>query len=276
MQAGRTGTFWAAVSVILFGVSCNVVMENRRECPCTLSVQMKGLPSYPVTLLVNDSIVGKAHGDTIFHIWVHGGGTATVTAVSGVDDSSDLQVRIPYGEESPPLYVFRGTADCTGESAYVQVHMQKHFCTLNLHFKGLEEDVTEGAQPSVAKLMADAPCGFAPSVNISQPVSVAIRGSVNGYSLVEGEPLQGAFRCRVQGTSARIPRHRPGDPLWLDITLQDSVLRSFPLGTYLEKAGYDWAAPDLPDRDVEMDISVTSIRFRSGTWSTVCELDIVI
>ena len=252
-------------------------MEDRRECPCTLSVRLEGLPAYPVTLLVNDSVVEKAHGDTTFHVWVKTGGMATVTAVSGAEPLPDLQVRIPYGEASPPLYVFRGTADCTGESAFVQVRMQKHFCTLNLRFAGLPEGaVTEGVQPSVAKLMADAPCGFAPSVNKSRPFSVAIRGSVNGYSLVEGDPLQGAFRCRVQGTSARIPRHRPGDPLWLDITLQDSVLRSFPLGTYLEKAGYDWTAPDLPDRDVEMDISVTSIRFRSGTWSTVCELDLVI
>ena len=157
----------------------------------------------------------------------------------------------------------------TGESAFVQVRMQKHFCTLNLRFKGL----AEGANPQGASAIKLATEGCAPS---DGPVYIAIRGSVNGYSLVKGDPLQGAFRCRVQGTSARIPRHRPGDPLWLDITLQDSVLRSFPLGTYLEKAGYDWTAPDLPDRDVEMDISVTSIRFRSGTWSTVCELDLVI
>ena len=274
MQAGRTGMFWTAVSVILFGVSCNVVMENRRECPCTLSVRLEGLPAYPVTLLVNDSVVGKAHADTTFHVWVETGGTATVTAVSGADPLPDLQVRIPYGEASPPLYVFRGTADCTGESAFVQVHMQKHFCTLSLRFAGLPEGaVPEGANPQGASAIKLATEGCAPS---DSPVVVAIRGSVNGYSLVEGEPLQGAFRCRVQATSARIPRHRPGDPLWLDITLQDSVLRSFPLGTYLEKAGYDWTAPDLPDRDVEMDISVTSIRFRSDTWSTVCELDLVI
>ena len=80
----------------------------------------------------------------------------------------------------------------------------------------------------------------------------------------------------MEGTSARLPRQRPGDPLWLDIVLRDSVLRSFPLGTYLEEAGYDWTAPDLPDRDLEIDISVTSIRFQSGTWSDVRELDLVI
>ena len=252
-------------------------MEDRRACPCNLSVELEGLPAYPATLYVNGSAAGEALGDTTLTVWVETGGMATVTVVAGAVPSSDRVVWIPYGKESAPLYVFGADVDCTGESAFVRAQMRKQFCTLNLYFKGLTEgDVTEGAQPSVAKMIADAPCGFAPSVNKSQPFSVSIRGSVNGYSLVEGKPLPGAFRCSVEGTSARLPRQRPGDPLWLDIVLRDSVLRSFPLGTYLEEAGYDWTAPDLPDRDLEIDISVTSIRFRSGTWSDVRELDLVI
>lgn len=229
-------------------------MEDRRECPCNLSVELKGLPAYPAALLVNGSAAGEALGDTTLTVWVQTGGTATVTAVSGAVPSLDGAVRIPYGEASAPLYVFRADVDCTGESAFVRVRMQKQFCTLNLYFKGL----TEGCAPSV------------------RPVSVTLRGSVNGFSLVEGEPLPGAFRCQVQGASARVPRQRPGDPLWLDIVLKDSVLRSFPLGTYLEEAGYDWTAPDLPDRDLEIDISVTSIRIQSGTGNDVRELTLVI
>ena len=229
-------------------------MEDRRECPCNLSVELNGLPAYPAALLVNGSAAGEALGDTTLTVWVETGGMATVTVVAGAVPSSDRVVWIPYGKESAPLYVFGADVDCTGESAFVRVRMQKQFCTLNLYFKGLAE-------------------GCAPSV---RPVSVAIRGSVNGYSLVEGKPIPGAFRCSVEGTSARLPRQRLGDPLWLDIVLRDSVLRSFPLGTYLEEAGYDWTAPDLPDRDLEIDISVTSIRFRSGTWNEVRELDLVI
>ena len=275
-MTGRTGIL-GALSIIVFWMSCNVVMEDRRECPCNLSVQMKGLPASPALLYVNGSVAGKAYGDTTLTVWVEGGGTASVTVVAGAVPSSDRVVWIPYGEASTPLYVFGAEVDCTGESAFVQARLQKQFCTLNLYFKGLTEgDVTEGAQPSVAKMIADAPCGFAPSVNNSQPFSVSIRGSVNGYSLVEGKPLPGAFRCCVEGTSVRLPRQNPGDPLWLDLVMQDSVLRSFPLGTYLEEAGYDWTALDLPDRDLEIDISVSSIRFQTGTWSTVRELNWVI
>ena len=267
-MTGRTGIL-GALSIIVFWMSCNVVMEDRRECPCNLSVQMKGLPASPAVLYVNGSVAGKAYGDTTLTVWVEGGGTASVTVVAGAVPSSDWVVRIPYGEASAPLYVFGAEVDCTGESAFVQARLQKQFCTLNLYFKGL----TEGANPQGASAIFFATEGCAPSV---RPVSVAIRGSVNGYSLVEGKPLPGAFRCGVEGTSARLPRQNPGDPLWLDLVMQDSVLRSFPLGTYLEEAGYDWTAPDLPDRDLEIDISVSSIRFQTGTWSTVRELNWVI
>ena len=244
-------------------------MEDRRACPCNLSVELEGLPAYPATLYVNGSAAGEALGDTTLTVWVETGGMATVTVVAGAVPSSDRVVWIPYGKASAPLYVFGADVDCTGESAFVRAQMRKQFCTLNLYFKGL----TEGANPQGASAIFFATAGCAPSV---RPVSVAIRGSVNGYSLEEGKPLPGAFRCSVEGTSARLPRQRPGDPLWLDIVLRDSVLRSFPLGTYLEEAGYDWTAPDLPDRDLEIDISVTSIRFRSGTWNEVRELDLVI
>ena len=267
-MTGRTGIL-GALSIIVFWMSCNVVMEDRRECPCNLSVQMKGLPASPAVLYVNGSVAGKAYGDTTLTVWVEGGGTASVTVVAGAVPSSDRVVWIPYGEASAPLYVFGAEVDCTGESAFVQARLQKQFCTLNLYFKGL----TEGANPQGASAIFFATEGCAPSV---RPVSVAIRGSVNGYSLVEGKPLPGAFRCSVEGTSARLPRQNPGDPLWLDLVMQDSVLRSFPLGTYLEEAGYDWTAPDLPDRDLEIDISVSSIRFQTGTWSPVRELNWVI
>lgn len=225
-------------------------MENRRECPCILSVSFCGLPAYPVALFLDGSAAGEAQGDTVLTVWVESGGQAAVTAVSGAIPSDDLTVRIPYGQQAPPLYSFHSLVDCTGESARVAVRLNKHFCTLGLRFTG--------------------PPGW------GSPLSVALRGSVNGISLPDEAPLPGAFCCRVDGTSARLPRQRPGDPLWLDIVLRDSVLRSFPLGTYLEEAGYDWTAPDLADRELEIDISATTVRFISAGWSTAVELDLVI
>lgn len=245
---GRVGTLAAVVFVF---ASCNAVKEERRQCPCILSVEMEGLPAYPAALYVNDSLAGEARRDTTLQLWVEKGGNASLVAVSGARPSEDLTVRIPYGRQAPPLYGYRDVADCTADYARARVSMNRHFCTLSVRFTG--------------------PPGW------GAPLSVALRGSVNGFSLRDGEPLEGEFYCRLDGTSScRVPRHRPGDPLWMDIVLEDNVLRSFPLGTYLEQAGFDWTAPDLPDQAVDVDVSVSSIRFQTGGWSQVENLEIVI
>lgn len=238
----------AAVVIML---SCNVVKEERQDCPCILSVHMKDLPAWPAALYVNGSPAGAAQRDTVLGVWVSGG-TASLTVVSGAVPTPDsLTVRIPYGLQAPPLYAWRANVDCRGETARADVCLRKHFCTLSLRFTG--------------------PPGW------GRPLSVAVRGSVNGYSLDGGHPLEGAFYCLLSGSGeCRLPRQRAGDPLWLDIVLEDRILRSFPLGLYLEAAGYDWYAPDLEDRALEVDVSVTHIRFASAQWSTTQQLEIVI
>lgn len=241
---------WLLTGIVCLA-SCNVVREERQECPCILSVEMKGLPAYPVTLLVDGQAAGVARRDTTLNVWVEKGGMALVMAVSGAAPSDSLTVRIPYGREAPELYVYTAVADCTGEHARVAVHMHKHYCALNVRFAG--------------------PPGW------GNPLTVALRGEVNGFSLENGRPLGGAFYCRLDtSSSCRLPRQDPEDPLWLDILLEDNVLRSFPLGTYLENAGYDWNAPDLSDKALDIDIRVTAIRFQTGLWSTVEKLEIVI
>ena len=234
----------ALICLLITLLSCNAVKEKRQDCPCILSVHMPG----PAALYMNGSPAGTAQRDSVLSLWVYGGSAALV-AVSGAEAGDSLEVRIPYGLQAPPLYAWRATVDCTGETARADVRLRKHYCALNV--------VVSGAP--------------------SRVLSVAVRGNVNGYFLARGEPLEGAFRCLLSGSGVcRLPRQRAGDPLWLDIVLEDRVVRSFPLGTYLEAAGYDWHAPDLEDRTLEVDVSVTHIRFSSALWSTVKELEIVI
>lgn len=212
---------------------------------------MNALPAYPATLYVNGSAAGQALRDTVLSVWVSKGYWATVEAVSGAAPSPEGAVLIPYGLPAPPFYSFREVADCTGERAFAKVQLHKQYCLLSMSFTG--------------------PPGW------GSPLSVALRGNVNGFSLAEDRPLEGAFYCRLDGAlSCRIPRLRPGDPLWLDIVLKDSVLRSFPLGAYLEAAGYDWTAPDLADRALEVDVSVTALTFRMDRWSCVEYREIIL
>ena len=235
----------ALICLLVTLLSCNAVKEKRQDCPCILSVHMPG----PAALYMNGSPAGTAQRDSVLSLWVYGGSAALV-AVSGAEVGDSLEVRIPYGLQAPPLYAWRATVDCTGETARADVRLHKQFCALNVV-------VSSGAP--------------------SRVLSVAVRGNVSGYSLARGEPLEGMFRCLLSGSGVcRLPRQRAGDPLWLDIVLEDRVVRSFPLGTYLEAAGYDWHASDLEDRALEVDVSVTHIRFSSALWSTTQELEIVI
>lgn len=267
---------WAAIlGSVVFWTSCSVVKEERQECPCILSVELKALPAYPVALLVNGRAAGEARRDTTMQLWVEKGGQAMLTAVSGASPAEDFAVRVPFGEQAPPLYAYRARADCTGDQVRASVQMSKHFCTLTLRFKG----IPEGNRPEGALTPFLATSGLFPSGSFPSGYSISamVRGGVNGFSLDEGRPLEGPFSYRMDGSlSCRIPRQRPGDALWLDLVLQEGVVRSFPLGTYLEKAGYDWTAPDLADASIEADFAVHSIRFLTDDGSRVQELQIVI
>ena len=49
--------------------------------------------------------------------------------------------------------------------------------------------------------------------------------------------------------------------------MEDRVVRTFALGTYIREAGYDWTDTDLEDITIHICLSVTHIRFRIGDWS---------
>ena len=53
-------------------------------------------------------------------------------------------------------------------------------------------------------------------------------------------------------------------------------MRSFPLGPVLEQGGYDWAAPELEDASLRLDLSVSGIRFSYGSDAAAESMEIVI
>ena len=98
---------------ILFLMSCNAVKEDRRSCPCTLSVVLEGLPAYPVWVYVNGAPTGEAAGDTTLVVWVERGPEADVAVFAGAPPGEDGTVRVSYGSPCPALYTFIGRADCS-------------------------------------------------------------------------------------------------------------------------------------------------------------------
>ena len=251
MTAAGAGPWIPLLCGMVIWASCIAVKEDRRYCPCTLTVVLQDLPACPVALYVNGIWAGEAAGDTSLAVWVEKGPRAEVVALSGARLQDDGCVHILYGLQAPPLYAFSGEADCSGETGRIDVSLQRHFCTLSLDFEG--------------------PLGW------GDPYRVQVRGQTGAFRPADGQPVEGPFRCTLGADyRCRLPRQHPSARLWLDIVLPDSILRSFPLDEYLRLAGYDWTAPDLADIPLRIDLSITEIRFRTGAWTTVVPLEISI
>lgn len=247
--AGRWLPFF--LCAFLFFASCGAVKEDRRNCPCTLSVVMQDLPEYPAWLYVNGTPAGTAQTDTTLAVWVDKGSEALVQAFSGAAPGEDGLIRIPYGSTSPPLYTFYGWADCSGETGSLEVCMRRQFCVLHLE--------------------VDGPGDW------GDPYWVEVRGCSAGLDPADGTPLSGDFHCRLDREyRCRLPRQRSDDPLWLDIAMADGVIRSFPLGEYLQASAYDWEAPDLQDIHLLVNLSISEISFTWDLWTTVIPMDLVI
>lgn len=235
--------------LIVLGASNCSIKEDRRACPCSLSVELKGLPAYPVSVSVSGAGIFEARGDTTLVVSVPKSGV-DILALSGAALSENGSVHIPLGFDSPPLYLFSARVPTEGETARVQVKMNKHFCTLSLEFDG--------------------PPGW------GEPYWAEVRGEVDGIG-PDGAPEEGAFGCRLDtGFSCRLPRQAPGQALWLDITMPDRVVRSFPLGSCMQAAGYDWTAPDLADLTLRLDFSLSELHLNFDKWSRTIPFPVTI
>ena len=255
--AGRGWPVWVVVLVLIWP-SCIIVKEDRRDCPCTLAVEMRSLPACPVQLYADGRLVGEAQRDTCLLVRVAKGPRARLAAVSGVgadagfgSASAALELRIPFGAESSPLYAWSAVVDCSGDTGSATVQLARQHCYLSLEVVS--------------------PPGW------SQPFQAAVRGEVDGWSLTASAPTYGPFCCTLdEGFRCRLPRQRSGNELWLDIVMPEGVVRTFSLGAALKKAGYDWTAPDLADIALRLDLSVAQLTLSYGVFSAVFPLEILI
>ena len=240
------------LSLIFVTASCSV-KEDREECPCALYIKLERPPLSPVKVIVESGFGREefqAYGDTVVLARPQKG-SVTVKAVAGATVNPDGKAEIPYGYDSPPVYLFTTEMDLAEEEAdSVKVQLHKHFCSLSIAFNG--------------------PPGW------GEPYWTEIRGPVDGI-LWDGTPTDGPFACRLDiGQSVRLPRQRPEQTLLVDITMPDRIVRTFDLGLCLEQAGFRWDSADLEDRTLEIDLSVTALTLRIDSWSTVVPLEIII
>lgn len=237
---------------LLLVPSCSV-KENRAVCPCGLTLELAGLPVRPVVLGVAGeeySWTEVVHADTVLVLPVPKG-EVTVSAVGGALAEGDGSVRIPEGEEAPPLYLFHADVSADAEQVVLPVVLHKQFCTLELTFMG--------------------PPGYGP------PFEAAVEGFCGGW-MPDGSPASGPFSRRLLPGSdgravLRLPR-QGDDSLLMRIVFSDQVVRTFALGSYIAAAGYDWTAPDLEDLSLQVDISLTSVTISSDLWTHTEDIEL--
>lgn len=232
--------------------SCSV-KEERTDCPCLLSLDLTGIPVRPIVLDVTGegyAYTQVVHEDTVVVLPVPKG-EVTVSAVGGALSEGDGSIRIPSGEEAPPLYLFHRVISADAEQFILPVRLRKQFCSLELSFSG--------------------PPGYGP------PFEVEVDGRVDGWES-DGSPSEGDFSHRIlPGTDGnavlRLPR-QGDDSLVMHIVFFDQVVRTFALGSYIEAAGYDWNAMDLEDLSLKVDISVTGVALTMDFWGRSEEKEI--
>ena len=65
--------------------------------------------------------------------------------------------------------------------------------------------------------------------------------------------------------------------LQLDVEDEDSsVLKTFAIGEYMDKSGYDWTEADLEDVVIVLDYSVTGLRVVFKGWDKEYTYDIIL
>ena len=229
------------------------IKENRAVCPCALTLELTGLPVSPVVLGVAGegySYVEVVHTDTAVVLPVPKGELA-VSAVGGALAEGDGSVRIPPGEEAPPLYLFHADVSTVAEQMILPVLLHKQYCALELHFTG--------------------PPGYGP------PFEVEVEGFFGGW-LPDGSPSAGPFSRRLLPgadgrATLRLPR-QGDDSLLMHIVFSDQVVRTFALGSYIAASGYDWTASDLEDLTLQVDISLTSVTLSTDLWTTTEDIEL--
>ena len=174
-----------------------------------------------------------------------------MSAVGGALAEGDGTIRIPAGEEAPPLYLFHASVSTAAEQLVLPVLLHKQFCSLELVFS--------------------APPGYGP------PFEVTVEGGFCGW-MPDGSPLTGLFSRRfLPGSDARTVLRLPrqgDDSLLMHIVFSDHIVRTFALGSYIAASGYNWTAQDLDDLTLNVDILLTSITISTDLWSQTEEMEL--
>jgi hypothetical protein len=268
---------WMAGMLLLS--SCSL-KEDRSGCPCWMAVEMPEQVGHDGGQVDNDDCVvlrlrGNSDEDEVGYsyqvteavkpdvgaleyevprgsVGVSVIGMPDRVGHDGIVGYDGDEIRIPVGEQMDSLYGFFRMFYTRCESVLCDVELHKEFCTVSF---------TLGDDGYVS------------------PYDLEVWGNVAGVSAWDLMPLEGDFRFTPSPEDGvyrvRVPR-QVDNSLEL-VMLEDSeIVDRLPLGEYIARSGYDWAAEDLADVHVALDMEKQQVMITVSGWDGVVVMDIVI
>jgi len=288
---------------MLFLSSCSI-KEDRDGCPCWMMVEMPGQAGHDGEKVGNDGrspvgagddgcvvlrLRGNSDEDAVDYeyqvteaVRVDVGaleyevprGSVGVSAVAfgneipgraGYDGEragyDGDEIRVTVGEQMDSLYGFFKMYHTRCESVLCDVELHKEFCTVSF---------TLGKD------------GY------SSPYDIEVWGNVAGVSAWDLMPVQGEFRyapiLKNGVYQVRVPRQVDNSLELVMLEIPDQVgydgergvVDRLPLGEYIARSGYDWAAENLADVSVALDLEMQQVMITVSGWDGVVVMDIVI
>lgn len=258
-------------------LSCTkYVWENRQDCPCILTLDLKNIPKGIDTLHVwlfgedNDiqyrDTIGSEYFGKDYEIlikrdrircFVWGNIRRATILQDDLTLNTSLVKRKALSADS--LYFYKSELNTAGEYCRDVVNPKKEFATV---------DVTLKSQPS----------------GTDQIQIELFSGTAGRY--VDGRFLAGngniiSTPFAQEGNtmfSYRIPRQASLTDMKMDLIVThgniSSLMEQFPLGKWLQENGYDMTAEDLSDIKLEFDLSLNFVQISVDDWQVTIPVDI--
>ena len=258
----------AAILCAAILLSCSV-KEDRTDCPCFLTLDLRGVETAALTGKGLDSLALAVRAGEDFYVeeafalrdLVQEYDAAVpktrvdilAACGAGKAELSSGGMIIPEGSECPPLYLFSDSFKADAATARRSVALHKSYCAVTASMKR----------------SFNAP---------ARPFRIRLEGKVCG-TLMDGTPAEGLFSCFSSPSAGglcrlNVPRQKDAS-LRLEVHFLDTEeVRSFPIGEYIQQSGYDWSAPDLEDVSVEMDFSRSVLTVSTSRWKKTLSFEI--
>lgn len=239
------------IPLVLALCSCSV-KEDRSVCPCELSIR----PAEPL----------RTEGNVLVSVIQEG--SVVKQGMLTRQDFESGKCRMTVPRKLSVLTVFTGITDMDAQGGRLlgirslhdcdevyscmepaDLDREQYDCTVLLHKNFARLDLLVLGMPDGGEL--------------------SVKGSVDGYDLVNLDPNRGAFACApCEGLgmwSLRLPR-QTDDSLLLEIAFSGVTVYTVPVGKLIAASGYSYDEEDLRDMSVTVDLSGRDAMIRIAGW----------